>query len=102
MAKARVIVADQNSAEVDHLRRTVNTLLIMIESAEASITAGASAGDILDAWADAVRTGVDNNPAAIANVTSSGREILGLKGTPKHPDRARMAQTVSMVAADKY
>jgi hypothetical protein len=73
----------------------------MIETAEASITATASAEDVLNAWADAVRTGLDDNPAAIANVVSTGREVVGLKPTPKHPRRPRSA-TRDMTADSNF
>lgn len=78
MAKARVVVGDQESEEFEELRRTVHTLLHMLETAKASITALASAEDVLSAWSDAVATGVDNNPNSIANVVSTGREVVGV------------------------
>lgn len=87
MAFVRIVTGDLPSAEKDQLRRTVNTLLQMLETAEASLTAGASAEDILNAWADAVRTGRDNNPASIANVVSTGLEVVGVRGTAQHPPR---------------
>ncbi len=90
MAQAVVVVGDSGSQEVDELRRTVNSLLLMLESAEASLTAGATAENVLNAWADAVRTGVDNNPAAIANIAPSNRQIVGVKVTPLHPRRPLM------------
>ncbi len=82
MARAVVVVGDAPSADVAEMRRTINTLLLMLESAEASITAGATAEDVLNAWADAVRTGLDSNPAAIANIVSTGREVVGIQTTP--------------------
>ena len=89
MAKARVVIGDTGSQEVAQLSRTVNTLLLMIESAAASITATASAEDVLNAWAAGVAAGLDNNPGAIANVVSTGREVVGLKATPLQPRRAQ-------------
>lgn len=89
MARARIVVSDTSSEEVDALRRTVNTLILMIETAEASITATASAEDVLNAWADAVRTGVDDNPESIANIVSTGRPLEGIRPTPKHPRRPK-------------
>ena len=101
MARARLVIADTNSEEIDQLRRTVNNLLLMIETAEASITAGASAADVINAWADAVRTGTDNNPSAIANIVSTGSEIVGSKPTPLHP-RRRGQNTVGMTPASNF
>jgi hypothetical protein len=101
MARARLVVSDVSSEEVDQLRRTVNTLLLMLETAEASITAGASAEDVLNAWADAVRTATDDNPESIANITSTGREVVGLKPTPTLPRRVRQ-ELRDMVADDDF
>ena len=95
--RARHVVSDTSSAEVDHLRRTVNTLLLMLETAEASLTAGATAEDVLNAWADAVRTALDNNPASIANVVSTSLPIQGLRPTPRHPRRARSTRTAEIL-----
>lgn len=101
MAFVRLIVGDQSSAEVDQLRRTTNSLLQMLESAEASLTAGASAEDVLNAWADAVRTGTDDNPESIANVVSTSLEIVGLRPMNRHPARpGSVAQTKAMVLDD--
>ena len=93
MARARLVVADGSSEELDQLRRTVNTLLLMIESAEQSLTDTATAEDVLNAWADAVRTGLDNNPESVANITSTGREIVGCRPQPGAPRRPKRALT---------
>lgn len=87
MAKARRIVGDQNSAEFDHLKKTVNNLLKMLESAGESLAAGATADDILQAWADGVAEGKDSNPGAVANVVSTGLEISGIKTIVQFPRR---------------
>lgn len=101
MAKARKVVGDINSAELDHLKRQFNTLLLMLETAAASVTAGATAEQVLSVWSDAISTGVDNNPNSVANITTTGREIEGIWSTPKHPDRRKM-QTVSMTKDSKF
>ena len=101
MAFVRLTVGDQSSAEIDQLRRTVNTLLQMLETAEGSLTAGASAADVLNAWADAVRTGTDDNPLAIANVVSTSLEIVGLRPMNRHPARpGSVNQTKAMTLDD--
>ena len=101
MAKARLVVADQHSAELDQIRRTVNAILLMIEGAEASLTAGASAENVLNAWADGVGVGVDSNPSGISNVVATNVELVGIKPTPLHPRHPRGALR-SMAAADKF
>jgi hypothetical protein len=96
MARARKIVGDLNSAELDHLKRTVNTLILMLETAGTSVDDGATAEEILSAWSAGIAAGVDNNPESTANITSTGRTIEGLWTTPKHPDRPKMPQLVDM------
>lgn len=90
--RIRKINADQNSAEFDQLRRTVNNILRMMETAKASITATATAEEVLTAWADAIETGVDNDPNDVAtgDIVVSNGAIVGLKpvnggGLPRHP-----------------
>jgi hypothetical protein len=80
--RVRLIVGDQQSAEFEQLRRTVNNLLRMMETAKASLVATATAADVLTAWSDAIETGRDNNPGTIANVVSTDNEVLGLRPTP--------------------
>jgi len=101
MARARLVISDTSSEEVDQLRRTVNTLVLMLETAEASLTAGASAADVLNAWAATARTGTDDNSEAIANIVDTGRELVGMKPTPKHP-RRRRGSLRDMVADDDF
>lgn len=91
MARARLVVADTNSGEIEQLRRTLNSLLHMLESAEASLDNSATAEAVLAAWAAAVRTGTDDNPDSETGVLPSGREIVGLKPTPTHPRRPKGA-----------
>lgn len=85
MALSRPVVADSGSNEVAELRRTVNSLLLMLETAAASITAGASAEDVLTAWAEGIAAGSDSNPSAIADIVSTGRELAGQTPIPNVP-----------------
>jgi hypothetical protein len=100
MARGRKVTGDQQSEEFDELRRTVHTLLHMIENAKASLTAGVTAANVLNAWADAVATGKDDNPNAIANYVDSNREIVGVVPVPKRPARARQG-TIDLDPDDK-
>ena len=102
MAKARVVVGDQQSEEFDELRRTVHTLLHMLESAKEAIdTNGADAEQVLEAWADAVITGKDDNPTGIVNVVPTNREVLGVHPSRALPARPRMTQTVDLPIGGK-
>ncbi len=95
--RVREIVGDMQSAEIQQMRRSFNSLLRMLETAEASLTAGADAEDVLNAWADAIRTGQDDNPASIANVVSTDNEMLGIRITPTP---LRKAQAKARVVED--
>lgn len=102
MAKARVVIGDQQSEEFDELRRLCHTLLHMLESAEASLTAGATAEDVLNAWADAVRTGTDDNPESIANIAPTNRAVVGVVQDRVQPPRHRReSQAIDLDAGSK-
>lgn len=104
MAKARLIRGDQSSAEFDQLRKTVNALLLILENAGNMVTAGATAGAVIQAIGDAVASGADTNPQARAGYTGTGLEIVGLKPTAKHPDRPGFVagtQLTTISATDK-
>lgn len=76
MARARKVVSDVSSQEVDELRRQFNNLLVIIENAT----------DLADLQA-AIAAGTDDG---------TGREIVGVRPTPTHPRRARNTTTDAM------
>ena len=95
--RIRKIIGDQSSAEFDQLRRTSNNLLRMLEGAEASLAAGADAEAVLQAWADAIRDGVDANNDSETNVVATNVPIVGLKpinggGLPRHPSQNKATE----------
>lgn len=77
MARARKVVADQNSQELDELRRQFNNLLAIIENAAD-----------LAAVQTAIADGVDS--------AETGREINGVRPTPTHPRRPRNLDTEAL------
>lgn len=87
--RARRVVSDQNSAELDHLRRNFNNLLRILEGMDASLAASATAENILQQIADAVTAGVDSNPNSIANVVATNVDIEGVKPMPLVPKQVR-------------
>ncbi len=102
MAKGRKVNGDQHSEEFDELRRNFHSLLHMLETAAASVTAGATAEVILTTWAEGIAAGRDSNPASTALVVSSGREVLGVVPVVKQPPRPRAAGSVlTLSATDK-
>jgi len=89
MAKKRLVVGDQSSAEIDQIRETLNNLLKILENAGASITATCTAEEVFLAIAAAVTTGVDNNAGTVgsADYVSSNLELVGVEPMNKHPLR---------------
>jgi hypothetical protein len=92
MAKGRRVVGDQNSEELDQLRRLVHTLLVMLRNAGddlANATADASVTDIGAGLRDAIDSGVDS---AATGYTGSGLAIEGVIPSPKHPRRPNVGK----------
>lgn len=103
--RARYVVADQSSEEVDALRRNFNALLLILEDLGARLaaevtTAPTTADDeivaVLTSISDAIRDGVDNDPdSELGTHTPTLLPIEGVRPTPRHPKRpARGAITV--------
>lgn len=87
MAKGRRVVGDQNSEELDQLRRTVHTLMIMLENLGTSLGAALDFTDVNnigDGLNAAFVTGIDS---AATDYTGSGLPVEGVIPTPKHPRR---------------
>ena len=106
MAKARLVVADQNSAELDQLRRSFNSLMVVLENCASEVDAGnITADEAFTALATTLSTGTDATIASIdggANTyTGTARELLGVKPTPLHPRQVR-GETRDMTADDKF
>jgi hypothetical protein len=80
MAKARRVVADQGSAELDELRRQFNNLLVVIENTS----------DLTSLKAAIVAGGED------------GVELNGVKPTPVHPRRPRDGTLVALDASSDF
>lgn len=104
MAKARVVVGDQNSAEFDALKRSYNSLLLVLEQVAAEVDAGTlTAAEGFSALLAALVAGVDVSGTPAAHV-GTGRFVVGVKSTPPIPPRsAESVNTlVDMTDADKY
>lgn len=99
--RVRRLVADQSSAEVDQLRRSLNALLLVLENlAGTSFTALA---DLQEALANTLAGGLDADFTTATNADSyvgTGVELVGLRPTPKHPSRAGMAKGEHLVAGE--
>lgn len=71
MAKARLVVADQSSLEIDQMRATLNALVKALEGVATAIDGGDDAETALEALGALITSG----------------EIVGIKPTPEHPPR---------------
>ncbi len=106
--RARLVVSDQSSAEVDHLRRTMNALLLILEDLgarlAAEVTTAPTAADleilsVFQSISDGIRDGADTDPdGELGAATTTGLSIEGLRPTPRHPRRARGSTTDVPVA----
>jgi len=100
--KARLVVADQNSAELDALRRSFNSLLIILQNIAAEEAATTiSSVQAAAALSAALSTGIDLSSAPHVG---TGRMVYGIHPTPTHP--ARQAEDVTkletMDASSKF
>jgi hypothetical protein len=104
MAKARVVVGDQNSAEFDALKRSYNSLLLILENIASEVDAATlTPAEGFSALLAALVAGVDVSGTPAAHV-GTGRFLVGVKSTPPIPPRS--AETVStlvtMTDSDRF
>ena len=100
MAKGRRVVADQNSEELDQLRRLCHTMLIMLENLGTDLEAAADVDAINDVGTGlqaAVSTGVDS---AATNYTGSELAVEGVIPSPKHPRRPNVGKVEDLDPKD--
>lgn len=103
MARARLVVADTNSEEIDQMRRTLNNLLVALEQAGANIVAGDTAEVVLQSLGEGIAAGADTDPqTTLVSGTASGVELVGMKPTPLHPRRRGLSKTVDMDASSDF
>lgn len=101
MARCRLVVGDQSSAEVDQLRRTVNALLLVLQRAGENVTAGTSAEAVLESIAAGIAAGADTDPAGdLTFGTPTNVELVGLKVMNAHPKRPGSRQGSQVVELD--
>lgn len=101
-AKARIVIGDQNSAELDALKRSFNSLLVVLQNIAAEEAAATTtAVQAAAALSAALSTGLDSSSAPHVG---TGRMVVGVKSSPTIPMRAEETVTrlVDMTAADKY
>ena len=84
MAKARLVVSDQNSAELEAMRRSYNSLLLVLENIASEVDATTlTAAQGFTALLSALSTGVDSSTTN--SHVPTGRMVVGIRPTPTHP-----------------
>ena len=93
MAKGRKVTADQNSEELDQLRRCVHSIMIVLENAgNLGGAATTTPAETFQAIADAISSGLDSTNGSYVG---TGIHVEGMIPQPKHPRRPRAAVAAS-------
>lgn len=104
-AKVRLVVSDQNSAELEALRRSYNSFLIVLQNIAAEEAASTTTSvQSAAALSAALSTGLDSSSAPHVG---TNRLVYGVRPTPTQPlHRSDKASAVvkleTMTAADKF
>jgi len=106
MAKARLVVADVGSTELDQLRRSVNALFVVLQNIADQVDAGTmTADESFTVLLNTLFTGIDSSITGISgggnNYAGTQREVVGTKPTPSQPMPPRGGIT-NMLASDKF
>lgn len=105
MAKAKTVVGDLGSAEVQALVRSYNSLLIVLQNIVAEkIATHMTVDQAFVALNHVLSTGVDNATSGVGTYVPTGRMVYGVKSSPVHPGRSAEtpATLVDMGKADKF
>lgn len=94
MAKARPVVSDTSSVEVDEMRRGFHALLVMLENVAAEVDAGnITADEAFTVLLNSLSTGSDDDISGVDgggnDYAGTGVAAVGVKPTPTHPRRGR-------------
>lgn len=92
MAKARKVIADQNSAEFDALRRSVHAILVVLQNVAGAVDAGdITADEAFTVLYTTISAGLDADIALVDgglnNYAGTNIAVEGIHPTPKHPRR---------------
>ncbi len=101
-AKVRLVVGDQNSAELQALMRSWNSFLVILQNIAAEEAAATTtAVEAAQALADALENGIDESNAPHVG---TGRLVYGIRPTPTHPQRRAEVVTdlQTMSASDTF
>ena len=101
-AKVRLVVGDQNSAELQALMRSWNSFLLVLQNIAAEEAAGTTtAVQSALALSTALSTGID---ISAAPHVGTGRMVYGIRPTPTHPQRRaeEINRLETMTTADQF
>jgi hypothetical protein len=99
MARAKRVPGDQGSQEFDHLRKTVHTILMLLEKLSTANSADAAA---LLASANAIGDAVTNGVTSSSDAVVPNREVLGvLPAVKTHQMVPTSTSTVVLNSSDK-
>lgn len=102
MAKARLVVGDQNSAELDVFKRSYNSLLLVLENVAAEVVATTiTADEAFAVIAHVLAGGVDDSASGVAAHAPTNRFVVGVKSTPVIPPRAVESKGSLVEMSDK-
>jgi hypothetical protein len=106
MAKARLVVADVGSTELDQLRRSVNALFVVLQNIASEVDAASiTADEAFTVILNSLSTGVDSSITGVDgganNYAGTQREVVGTKPTPSQPMPPR-GGIANMLASDKF
>lgn len=105
MAKARLVVGDQNSAELDAFKRSYNSLLLVLENVASEVDATTiTTAEAFTVLMHVLAGGVDDSGSGVAAHAPTNRFVVGIKSTPQIPPRSveSAASLVQMSDSDSY
>lgn len=101
-AKVRLVVGDQNSAELQALYRSWNSFLLILQNIAAEEAAGTTTAlQSAAALSNALSTGKDTDTTGH---TGTQRLVYGIRATPTHPQRGaeEVNKLQTMTTADPF
>lgn len=105
MAKGRRVVGDQNSEELDQMRRCLHGVVIALENVASEVDAGnITADEAFTVLLASLSTGLDSDITGVDgganNYAGTAVALEGVIPTPKHPRRPNVGKVEDLNPAD--
>lgn len=109
MAKGRRVVGDQNSEELDQMRRALHTIMLMLENLGTMLQTldNTNVGTIVTGMTEigagleaAFDDGQDDDIGGTLYVGATGLPVEGVIPSPKHPRRPNVGKVEDLDPAD--